>query len=119
LQTIQGSYGERLKTMFSDFPRVEIIGEAGNGTEAIRATQKLKPDVVIPDIRMPERNGIEVLKDIKENNSSPLVIVLTNYPYPQYQKRCMELEAKYFFKKSSEFEKVAEVFKQLDHDFKT
>jgi hypothetical protein len=39
--------------------------------------------------------------------------MLTNYPYPQYRKKCMELGADYFFKKSTEFENVMETLKQL------
>jgi hypothetical protein len=42
-----------------------------------------------------------------------MVIMLTNYPYPQYRKKCLGLGADYFFDKSTEFEKVTELFKQL------
>jgi DNA-binding NarL/FixJ family response regulator len=68
---------------------------------------------VILDIRMPGGSGIDVLENIKKTNAAPVVIVLTNYPYPQYRKKCMALGAEYFFDKTTEFEKVTEVIENL------
>jgi len=102
-----------LKAMLSKIPGIEIIGQAGETREAIELIYKLKPEVVILDIRMPGGSGMEVLKQIKKNASAPLVIILTNFPYPQYRKKCMELGADFFFEKSSEFARIPEVLKQL------
>jgi len=106
-------FRERLIDMLSELKGVEIVGEAGGPHEAIKAIQKLKPDAVILDIRMPGGNGIEVLKKIKKDKPAPMVIMLTNYPYPQYRKKCMDAGADFFFDKSTEFEKVTEVLKKL------
>jgi DNA-binding NarL/FixJ family response regulator len=104
---------ERLKVMISDISEIEIIGEAKDGIGAIKAVRELNPDVVILDIKMPGVDGIDVLNYIKNNTQNITVIMLTNYPYPQYRKKCMELGADYFFKKSTEFENVMETLKQL------
>jgi DNA-binding NarL/FixJ family response regulator len=104
---------ERIITMISEHPGIEIIGQAKNAQEGINSILKLKPDVVILDIRMPGGNGIEVLENIKKNSSAPTIIILTNYPYPQYRKKCMEAGADYFFDKSTEFNKIIEVIKKL------
>ena len=104
---------ERLIALISEYPEIEITGQAENAQEAINSIRKLKPDVVILDIRMPGGNGIEVLRNIKKYNSAPTVIILTNYPYPQYRKKCMEAGADYFFDKSTEFHKIIEVIKKL------
>jgi DNA-binding NarL/FixJ family response regulator len=104
---------ERLKAMLSDLSEIENICEARNGIEAIKAIRKLNPDVAILDIRMPVVDGIDVLKYIKNNNPRIKVIMLTNYPYPQYRKKCMEFGADFFFKKSTEFENVIAALKQL------
>ena len=104
---------ERLKVMLSDLSEIEIIGEAKDGIGAIKAVRELNPDVVILDIKMPGVDGIDVLNYIKNNTQNITVIMLTNYPYPQYRKKCMELGADYFFKKSTEFENVLEALKQL------
>jgi DNA-binding NarL/FixJ family response regulator len=104
---------ERLTTMLSELEGIEIIGQAKGPLEAQEAIPKLKPDVVILDIRMPGGNGIEVLKNIKNGRNPPLVIMFTNYPYPQYRKKCMDGGADFFFDKSTEFEKLAAVLKKL------
>ncbi len=107
---------ERLNAMLSDLPRIEIIGEAGNVAEAIESIRALHPDVVILDIRMPGGSGIEVLENIKKMKAAPAVIMLTNYPDPQYKKKCMALGAEYFFDKSTEFKKAGDVCEQLAKD---
>jgi DNA-binding NarL/FixJ family response regulator len=90
-----------------------VVGEAHNADEAVKAISELKPDVVILDIRLPGPSGIEVLKDIRDKKLPIRVIMLTNYPYPQYRKKCEELGADYFFDKVTEIEKVTEVIEQL------
>jgi DNA-binding NarL/FixJ family response regulator len=104
---------ERIIEMISELRGVEISGEAERAKEAVASIQKLKPDVVILDIRLPGGNGIEVLKEIKKNKSAPIIIILTNYPYPQYKKKCVEAGADFFFDKSSEFHKITEVLRKL------
>jgi len=107
---------ERLNALLSDLPGVEVIGEAGDAEEALKGIQELNLDVVILDIRMPGGNGIRVLEKIKKSETSPVIIMLTNYPYPQYRKKCTDLGADYFFDKSTEFERIIEVFNKLAHD---
>jgi len=104
---------ERLKVMLSDITELKNISQAEDVLEAITSFQKLNPEVVILDIRMPGGSGIDVLREIKKGNQPPLVIVLTNYPYPQYRRKCIEAGADFFFDKSTEFDKVTEVLKQL------
>jgi DNA-binding NarL/FixJ family response regulator len=104
---------ERIIEMLSELPEIEIIGQAQDGIEATNLIEKLNPDVVILDIRMPRGNGMDVLQNIKKNNPALIVIMLTNYPYPQYRKKCMASGADYFFDKSTEFEIVTEVLKEL------
>jgi len=108
---------ERLRTMLSELKGVEVIGQAESSKEAIGAIRKLKPDAVILDIQMSGGNGIKVLEKIKEEMPSTKVIMLTNYPYPQYRKKCMDAGADYFFDKSTEFEKVIEVVKNMVVDY--
>lgn len=55
----------------------EVIGEAKNGLEAIRMYKKYKPDLVTMDIKMPEMNGIETIKEIKRINPQAKIIVIT------------------------------------------
>ena len=78
---------ERLSSMLFDLKKVEIVGSAENVESAAQSIQELKPDVVILDIRMRGGSGIDILAEIKKVSRTPLVIILTNYPYPQYRER--------------------------------
>ena len=100
---------ERLVEMLSEIEGLGAILEATNGLEARDMIVAEKPEVVILDVRMPGRNGLDVLRDIKASNPATKIIMLTNYPYPQYRNKCMEEGADFFFDKSSEFENVPEV----------
>lgn len=101
---------EHLVTMLDELTEVEIVGQAETVAEAITAIGKLQPDVVILDIRMPDGSGIDVLLAIKQNESAPIVIVLTNYPYPAYRQKCLQAGADFFLDKSTEFDQIPELF---------
>jgi DNA-binding NarL/FixJ family response regulator len=103
----------RLAHIFDDVEGVKIIGEAQNVKDSIDSIKKLNPDAVILDLNMPDGNGIEVLKSIKTSNSKTKVIILTNYPFPQYKKICMEFGADYFFDKSNDFNKIVDIIKEM------
>ena len=65
-------------------PDMEVVGEAGDGVEAVDLTDKLHPDVVIMDIAMPRLNGIEATKQIKALHPAISVLILTAYDNDQY-----------------------------------
>jgi DNA-binding NarL/FixJ family response regulator len=104
---------QRLAELISEIERVEVVSQAGDALEALAAIEETTPDVAILDIRMPGANGIEALAEIKKERPAPVVIMLTNYPYPQYRKKCLDAGADYFFDKSTEFERVVEVIAHL------
>lgn len=104
---------ERLVTVISETPGVELAGQARDTTAATRSILKLRPDVVILDVRMPPGSGVDVLQTIKRLGPPPKVIVLTNYPYPQYRKRCMDAGADYFLDKSADFEELEPLLKRI------
>jgi len=62
----------------------EVVGEAGDGEEAVQMASQLKPDVIVMDISMPKLNGIEATRQIKALQPSAVVLVLTAYDYEQY-----------------------------------
>jgi len=79
---------ERLVTMVLALPGISVVGQARDGPEAVDAIRRTRPDVVILDIRMPGRNGIDVLRQVREMQPAPKVIMLTNYAYQQYRRAC-------------------------------
>jgi DNA-binding NarL/FixJ family response regulator len=104
---------ERLRDLISDIAGTEVVGEASNGPETLDAMERLEPDVLILDIRMPGGNGIDALKALKAKALCPTVIMLTAYAYPQYRKKCLEAGAEYFFDKSTDFERIADILEHL------
>ena len=104
---------EGLQQMLINIANVEIVGQAHNAQDAITSISESKPDVVILDIRMPGKSGITVLMEIRDKKLPIHVIMLTNYPYPQYRKKCEELGADYFFDKVTEIEEIPKVIEEL------
>jgi DNA-binding NarL/FixJ family response regulator len=104
---------ERLATLISEIKAVELVCQASDAREALEDIRRLRPDVVVLDIRMAEGNGLRVLEAIKADAVAPVVIMLTAFPYPQYRRKCLEMGAEYFFDKTNEFDCVADVLRQL------
>ena len=65
-------------------PDLEVVGEAGNGREALAAASHLAPDVILMDIRMPHMDGVEATRQIIESDSQGRVIVLTTFDLDEY-----------------------------------
>lgn len=103
----------RLVSLLSEIDGVQLLGEATNAVDGAALIRKSRPEVVILDIRMPDRSGIGLLEDIKNDSDLPTIIILTNYPYAAYEKRCMELGASHFFDKSTEFTEVEKVVREI------
>lgn len=68
-----------LKTLLERHPQFEVVGEAGNARDAIDLVSRIKPDVVLMDIRLPGASGIEACEEITKNNPNSKVIMLTSY----------------------------------------
>ncbi|HEX4381268.1 MAG TPA: response regulator transcription factor [Candidatus Acidoferrum sp.] len=58
-------------------PEWSVVGEASNGNEAVQKIKSQKPDLTILDISMPEKDGLEVLRDLKASGETPKVLVLS------------------------------------------
>jgi DNA-binding NarL/FixJ family response regulator len=92
---------------------IQVVGQAADVPSAIAEIHKSRPDVVVLDIRMPGGTGIDVLRAIKTDQPAPIVVMFTNYPYPQYRKQCLGAGADYFLDKSLEFEALGGLLKNL------
>ena len=102
-----------LRSSLAEVAGLEIVGHADCVADGIAEIRKAKPDVVILDIRMPDGSGIEVLESLKKHPSPPTVIMLTNYNFPQFRRKCLESGARHYFDKSTEFHRVGEVLRSL------
>ncbi|HSL45118.1 MAG TPA: response regulator transcription factor [Anaerolineales bacterium] len=72
-------YREGVRTFLSNSPEIDVVGEAGNGDEAIARANELQPDVILMDLKMPGTNGIEATRRIHEASPNVGVLVLTMF----------------------------------------
>jgi len=82
-------------------PDMEIAGEAGNGREAVELAQKLKPDVVVMDVTMPELNGIEATRRLIELSPRTRVLALSMHKDAVYVREILRAGARGYLLKDS------------------
>jgi two-component system, NarL family, nitrate/nitrite response regulator NarL len=87
-------FRDGLRKLLEDASDVSIIGEASNGTECIKMLQKLKPDILLLDLRMPEKDGLAVLEEVNFDSLPTRVIVLTAAEDDRDVVRAMRLGAR-------------------------
>jgi RNA polymerase sigma factor (sigma-70 family) len=89
---------------------ITVVGEADNGRQAVTQVRKLKPDVVVMDIAMPELNGIEATKQVRQECPSTEVAILSVYSTSEHIFRALQAGARgYLLKESAGKEVVSAV----------
>jgi len=94
-------------------PDLEVVGEAGDGQEAVRLVTTLQPDVAIIDIAMPRLNGIEATKQIKALYPATAVLILTAYDNDQYIFALLEAGAAGYLLKNVRGQEVIEAVRAV------
>ena len=100
---------ERVSEILSDMDNIDRIWHAGNYREGSRMLKEIKPDVILLDINLPDKSGIELLRHIQEQHIETRVIMITNSATEHYKKICAGLGADHFFDKSNEFERIPDI----------
>jgi DNA-binding NarL/FixJ family response regulator len=90
-----------------------VGGEAANGVEALKMMRTEKWDVILLDISMPEKNGIDTLKQIMERNKGAKVLILSMYPEDQHAVRLMKTGASGYLTKETAPEKLVEAIRTV------
>jgi len=104
---------KRLVDMLNDLPGLEWIKNAGNYADGLQLIEENNPGILLLDINLPDKSGIELLRVCRESNPGTKVLMITNQANEYYRKLCLKLGASYFIDKSKEFEQIAEAIASI------
>jgi NarL family two-component system response regulator LiaR len=99
--------------LLEDENNLEVIGEAGNGEEAVQMVGELEPDVVIMDVAMPKLNGIEATRQIKLIRPATAVLILSAYDDDEYVFGLVEAGAAGYLLKTASGEELSRAIKAV------
>ena len=92
---------EGLSAMLSREHDIKVVGEAKDGREAVAKVNELQPDIVLMDLRMPEMDGVEAMRQIRKDHSDIQFIVLTTYNNDEYIFKGIEAGARAYLLKDA------------------
>ena len=95
-----------LRILLESVPETQVAGEAGSGSEAVRRTAELLPDVVLMDIRMPGMDGIEATRQIVASGNRSRILVLTTFDLDEYAHAALRAGASGFLLKDARPEEL-------------
>jgi DNA-binding NarL/FixJ family response regulator len=90
---------------------IEVIGEASDGKEAVAEVRRLRPDVVLMDIRMPEQDGIEATRQLVDGPASPKILILTTFDLDEYVYDALRAGASGFLLKDTPPEQLVQAIR--------
>lgn len=96
----------------------DVVGTGHDGNDAISLYKELIPNVVLLDVKMPNKNGFEALDEIKKINEKANVIMITGEQDPETEIRLQELGAITIIQKPFEIEKITEIIKKIQNSEK-
>lgn len=102
-----------IAALFSAEPDFEIAGQARNGIEAVRLAKELKPDVLVMDLMMPRKDGVEATKEIKAAVPGTKILILTSFATSDVIKRAIDAGADGAILKNAENNDLVKAVRQL------
>jgi DNA-binding NarL/FixJ family response regulator len=102
-----------LRQILSDTDDMEVTGEAGNGVEAVQLARQHEWDVMLMDVSMPDRNGIDALKMVRKEFPRLPVLILSMYPEDQYAIRALMAGAAGYLSKQCAPEQLVTAIRQV------
>ncbi len=102
-----------LKRILAETPDMTVAGEAENGVEALKKTREGEWDVILLDVSMPGRNGVDTLKQIMRENRGGKVLILSMYPEDQYAVRLLKAGAAGYMTKETAPGELVEAIRKV------
>jgi DNA-binding NarL/FixJ family response regulator len=96
-----------IRALLETLPRVEVVGETGDGLAAVRLATELAPDVILLDITLPGLNGLEVATRVARLGTGVRVLMLSMHASPEYAARAFAAGAAGYLNKDSAFDELA------------
>ena len=107
---------ERMVSLLDEADNIGYINVANSYEEALKIFLEERPDVVLLDINLRDKSGIELLRSINESGRDCEVIMVTNDTEECYRQQCRELGANYFLDKSNDFELIPGIISKLNQN---
>ena len=104
---------EGLRMLLDAEPDLSVVGEAGNGSQAVAQVRLLDPDVVLMDVRMPEVDGVEATARLVRGGSRARILMLTTFNLDDYVYRAMKAGASGFLLKDATREQLADAVRTV------
>lgn len=105
---------EGIKRIIDDTNDIDIVAEAASGEEALKTLNNMGVDIVLLDISMPGKNGIQTLKEIKKHNPTMKVLMLSMHAEEQYAMRAIKAGASGYLTKDSASEKLVTAIRKIE-----
>jgi two-component system, NarL family, response regulator DesR len=109
----QRLFAESLMTVLSEDQRVEVVGIAANGKDAVKLVSELEPDVILMDLKMPVMDGLEATRRIRETGVSVHILLLTGTETPIGAQDAIDAGANAFLRKERSVEELRQVFLEV------
>jgi NarL family two-component system response regulator LiaR len=100
-----------IKTMLFTFDDIVVVGEAGNGTETLARCQETNPDVILMDVVMPGKNGVETTRDVLKRCPQVKIIMLTSFPNQVLVQEALEAGAVGFLLKDAPIDTLGDAIR--------
>jgi two-component system, NarL family, response regulator DegU len=104
---------ESLQNMLFDETDIEVVGEAANGRQALLLCSRLRPDLILMDVRMPEMDGLAATKEVKERYPETSVMMLTMHENPDYLLEALKAGAAGYVLKDAPQEEIIDAVRRV------